>query len=77
LSQFRLVVSYNNPRCTETFTVHAESLSEASAICERMISDQADKVERLASKNIFLSKRACGCEVDQNAASSSLITTVT
>lgn len=77
MSQFRLVVSYENPRCTEIFMVHAESLSDASAICERMISDHADKVGRLESRNIFVSKRACGCAVVQNTVSSSLITTVT
>ena len=77
MGQFRLVVSYEDPRCAETFEVQAESLFEASAICERMVSDHALMLERLASRNVFMSKRACGCEVDQNTASSSLTTTVT
>ena len=76
MGQFRLVISYENPRCAETFEVQAEGLSEAESMCERMVSEQGETIRRLESRNVYSSKRACGCEV-QNTASSSFITTVT
>jgi hypothetical protein len=77
LSRFWLVVSYDGPRITETVEVQAETLSEANAICEKIKLDYDRLMLSLESKNVFVSKRLCGCEVDQNTASSSFITTVT
>lgn len=76
MGQFRLVVSYENPRCLETLEVQAEGLSEAESMCERIVSEREETMRRLESRNVYSSKRACGCEA-QNTASSSFITTVT
>jgi hypothetical protein len=77
LNRFRLVVSYDGPRITETVEVQADNLSDANAICEKIRLDYDMLMLSLESKNVFVSKRMCGCEVDQNTASSSFITTVT
>jgi hypothetical protein len=77
LSRFRLVISYDGPRHTENVEVQAETLLDASSICEKIRSDYEDMISLLESRNVFVSKRMCGCEVDQNTASSSFITTVT
>jgi hypothetical protein len=74
---FRLILSYDNPRHFEAVEVQADNISAAEAICVGMVEDYESLILSLESRNVFVSKRMCGCEVDQNTASSSFITTVT
>ncbi len=77
MGRFRLVVSYEGPRCTEIIEVQAETLSGAESICEKIRADHESRMSSLEMRNVFVSKRMCGCDVDQNTESSSFITTVT
>jgi hypothetical protein len=77
LGRFRLVVSYEGPRCTEILEVQAETLSDAESICEKIRAEHESRMSSLEARNVFVSKRMCGCEVGQNTTSSSFMTTVT
>jgi hypothetical protein len=77
LNRFRLVVSYNCPNYSETIEVQADDISAARLMCEKIGLDYENMLLRLESRNVFISKKMCGCEVDQNTTSSSFITTVT
>lgn len=77
MGQFRLVLRYENPSHFEQIEVQADGLPMAIAMCDEIMSEYSNRAAAMESRNVFASRRICSCGVDQNAASSSLITTVT
>lgn len=64
VATFRMVLRYENPSVSESSEFSAEDESEAASVCSEAVERHNRRLSELESRNVFVSKRACGCEFE-------------
>lgn len=63
MADFRLVVRFENPRYSVAYKVRADSPEDARSACGRVVGLYEERVRRLESLNIFMSRRMVDCRL--------------